>query len=295
MGSGLVGSSIAFLCAVNSLDDIVLLNRTKSKALGESLDISNAIPKNSDIIIKGTDDYSEITDSKLIIIAASTGVYSKNRNEIIDSQVEMIKKIGKEIKENCSSPLTLIVSNPVDVLTFYFQKETKIPRTKVIGIASSLDSSRFRLKLSQKLNIKNSQISDAIVLGEHGDSMVPIFSRVKIDGKNLSEIDSKIKAEISKKIRDYWISLRNYKSRSQFGIAKNTFDVIETIVKNQEISIPASVVLDGEYGEKEVSMGVPVTINANGISKIQEINLNQLEQELLKLSAKTIRENIKTI
>ena len=263
--------------------------------MGESLDISNAIPKNSDIIIKGTDDYSEITDSKLIIIAASTGVYSKNRNEIIDSQVEMIKKIGKEIKENCSSPLTLIVSNPVDVLTFYFQKETKIPRTKVIGIASSLDSSRFRLKLSQKLNIKNSQISDAIVLGEHGDSMVPIFSRVKIDGKNLSEIDSKIKAEISKKIRDYWISLRNYKSRSQFGIAKNTFDVIETIVKNQEISIPASVVLDGEYGEKEVSMGVPVTINANGISKIQEINLNQLEQELLKLSAKTIRENIKTI
>ncbi|NIM25153.1 MAG: lactate dehydrogenase [Nitrososphaeria archaeon] len=296
IGSGLVGSSIAFLCAVNSLDDIVLLNRTKSKALGEALDIANAIPKNSDITIKGTDDYSEISNSKLIVIAASTGIYLKSRNEMVEAQVEMIKNIGKNIKEKCSSPLTLIVSNPVDVLTYYFQKETNLPRTKVMGIASSLDTSRFRLQLSKSLQIRNSQISDAIVLGEHGDSMVPIFSKVKINGDLGSKrIDPKIKDKVWSEIRDYWIALRNYKSRSQFGIAKNTFDVIEAITKNQEISIPASVMLDGEYEEKDVCMGVPVTINENGISKIQEIDLDQSEQNLFKLSANTIRENIKSI
>ncbi len=215
---------------------------------------------------------------------------------MVEAQVEMIKNIGKNIKEKCSSPLTLIVSNPVDVLTYYFQKETNLPRTKVMGIASSLDTSRFRLQLSKSLQIRNSQISDAIVLGEHGDSMVPIFSKVKINGDLGSKrIDPKIKDKVWSEIRDYWIALRNYKSRSQFGIAKNTFDVIEAITKNQEISIPASVMLDGEYEEKDVCMGVPVTINENGISKIQEIDLDQSEQNLFKLSANTIRENIKSI
>lgn len=264
--------------------------------MGEALDISNAIPKNSDITIKGTDDYSEIANSKLIVIAASTGVYLKSRNEMVEAQVKMIKNIGKNIKEKCSSPIILIVSNPVDVLTYYFQKETKFSRNKVMGIASSLDTSRFRLQLSQKLQIKNSQISDALVLGEHGDSMVPIFSKVRIKGELGSKmIDSKVKDKVWSEIRDYWIVLRNYKSRSQFGIAKNTFDVIEAIIKNQEISIPASVMLDGEYGEKDVCMGVPVMINGDGLSKIQEIHLDKSEQNLFKLSADTIRENIQSI
>ena len=196
----MVGSSIAFLCASNSLDDIVLLNRTKSKAIGEALDISNAIPKNSDITIHGTDDYSEISNSDIIVIAASTGIYLKNRNEKIETQVEMIKEIGKKIKTNCQSPIILIVSNPVDILTYIFQKETNFSKNNVIGIASSLDSSRFRYFLSKKIGVKQSQISNAYVLGEHGDSMVPIFSKTKIKGKNVLEIiDSKQKEEIAKR------------------------------------------------------------------------------------------------
>ena len=116
----MVGSSIAFLCAANSLDDIVLLNRTKSKALGEALDISNAIPKISNITIKGTDDYSEISQSDVIVVTASTGIYLKNRNEMIDAQVQMIKEIANQIKLHCKSAKVLIISNPVDVLTYFF-------------------------------------------------------------------------------------------------------------------------------------------------------------------------------
>ncbi|MBW2472354.1 MAG: lactate dehydrogenase, partial [Deltaproteobacteria bacterium] len=291
-----VGSSIAFLCAVNSLDNIVMLNRTKSKALGEALDISNAIPKNSDYTVKGTDDYSEIKESDIIIVAASTGVYLKNRNEMIDAQVSMIKQIGKKIKENCTSPITLIVSNPIDVLTYFFQKETKFPREKVIGIASSLDSSRFRFLLSKYLNIKNTQISNSIVLGEHGDSMVPIFSKVKINDKvGLEMIEPELRNKISIEIRDYWKSLRNFKSRSQFGIAKNTFDVIKSISSKKEISIPASILLKGEYGQSDVCMGVPVSITKDGVSQIQHIDLDKQETESLNLSADAIRNNINSI
>ncbi|NOQ44147.1 MAG: lactate dehydrogenase [Nitrosopumilus sp.] len=296
IGSGLVGSSIAFLCASNSLDDIVLLNRTKSKALGEALDISNAIPKNSDITIRGTDDYSEITNSDIIVITASTGVYLKNRNEMIDEQVKMIKEIGKKIKKYCPSPIILIISNPIDVLTYFFQKETNFCKNNVIGIASSLDSSRFRYLLSKKIGVKQSQISDALVLGEHGDSMVPIFSKVKIKGKNVREIiDSKQKEDISREIRDFWKSLRNLKSRSQFGIAKNTYDVMESIIKNQTISFPASILLEGEFGEKNVCMGVPIKITSEGKIEIQSIDFDESEQKLFKLSAETIRNTIKSV
>lgn len=292
----MVGSSIAFLCASNSLDDIVLLNRTKRKALGEALDISNAIPKNSDITISGTDDYSEISNSKIIVIAASTVGYVKNRNEMVDAQVKMIKEIGKKIKTNCQSPIILIISSPVDVLTYFFQKETNFSRNKVIGIASSLDSSRFRYFLSKKIGVKKSQISDAYVLGEHGDSMVPIFSKTKINGKNLLEIiDSQQKEEITRETRDYWKSLRNFKSRSQFGIAKNAFDVIESIIKNQALSIPASILLKGEFGEKDVCLGVPIKITSKGSMEIQEMEFDEFERGLFKMSAQTIRNNIQSI
>jgi len=296
IGSGKVGTAIAFLCISTSLDDVILVNRTKDKAIGEALDISNAVPENSSVSIHGTDDFSKINDSDIIVITASTGIYLKSRTEMMDSQVIMIKDIAKKIKKYCPSATILIVSNPLDVLTFIFQNETKLSRNKVIGIASSLDSSRFRYLLSEKFKIKQSQITNAIVIGEHGDSMVPIFSRVKINKKNLLEmIDETEQKIITTEIQNYWKSLRIFKSRSQFGIAKNTFDVISSIIKNKELIIPASIVLNGEYGEKDVSMGIPVKINKDGIKEIIEIKLNQSESDLLKISAQTIRDCINSL
>ena len=296
VGSGKVGSAIAFLCVSNSLDDVLLVNRTKDKAIGKSLDISNAIPENSNVSIHGTDDFSKTSGSDIVVITASTGIYLKSRTELMDAQVKMIKEVANQIKKHCPFAIVLIVSNPLDVLTFVFQKETQLSRNKVIGIASSLDSSRFRYLLSEKFRTKQSQITDALVIGEHGDSMVPIFSRVKINEKNILEIiDEAEKQTISTEIRDYWKSLRIFGSRSQFGIAKNTFDVIRSIIKNDELIIPASIVLNGEYGEKDVSMGIPVKINKDGVKEIIEIKLNKSESILLKISAQTIRDYIKSL
>lgn len=219
-----------------------------------------------------------------------------DRTEMIGSQVKMIKEIASKIKQYCPDAIVLMVSNPLDVLTYFFQKESKFPRTRVIGIASSLDTSRFRYFLSEKFDIKQSQISDAIVLGEHGNTMVPIFSHAKIDGNSSLELlDLSQQQAITKDVREYWKYLRNYKSRSQFGIAKNTFDVIYSILKNKELNIPASVLLEGEFSQTDVSMGVPVIIDKDGISKIYEIELNDSEKESLKKSAQTIRNYIKSV
>ena len=293
MGTGRVGTSIAFLCVSNALDDVLLLNRSKDKAIGESLDIANAIPSTSKFSIRATDDYSQLVGSDIVVIAASTGVYAKDRTENIASQVTMIKEIAKKIQRYCPSAIVLVISNPLDVLTYFFQKATGFSRFKVIGIASSLDSSRFRYFISKKLSVPHSSISDALVLGEHGDSLVPIFSNASVDGKSLlSLINDDEKKSMTSDIRNYWRELRNYKGRSQFGIAKNAFDVIDAIVNGKEISISGSVVLEGEYGENNVAMGTPVKINQNGVTEIQKIKLDESELSMLKESAKKIRDDI---
>ncbi|MBT5200658.1 MAG: lactate dehydrogenase [Thaumarchaeota archaeon] len=294
VGTGRVGSSIAFLCVSNALDDVLLVNRSKEKAIGEALDIASAIPSHSKFSIRGTDDYSEISGSKIVVITASVGIYMKDRTENMALQVNMIKEIAAKIKQYCPSAIILLVSNPLDVLTYFFQKESSLPRFKVIGIASNLDTSRFRYYISETLSVPQSSISNALVLGEHGDSMVPIFSGVSVGGNPLfSMIDSR--DSITDDVRNYWKKLRNFKSRSQFGIAKNTFDVIDAILNKNEILLPASVVLEGEYGESDVAMGVPVKIDHNGISEIQHVKLDDTESSSLKKSSEKIRNYIQSV
>ena len=296
IGAGRVGSSIAFLCVSSGLDDVVLIDRTKDDAFGESLDLANAIPSTSKFSIDATDDFSKISGSDIVVVTASTGVYMQSRTENLTQQVSLIKDIGAKIKQYCPSAIVLIISNPLDVLTYFFQKETGFSRFKVIGVASSLDSSRFRLLVSKKFSVSQSDVSDAIVLGEHDSSMVPIFSKVSVKGKPLlTLLSDEEKNSMTQDVREYWKKLRKYKSRSQYGIAKNAFDILEAIKNSNILSVPACVVLEGEYQTNDVAMGVPVKINQNGISEICEINLNPEESSMLNLSSETIRNLITSI
>ncbi len=212
------------------------------------------------------------------------------RMEMLPEQITMIRDIAKKIKKFAPDSKILMVSNPVDVLNYIFQKETGISRENVIGVASSLDSSRFRYLLSKELEVKSSQIKNALVLGEHDDSMVPIFSVTKCNNKPVLELlnDSQID-KITRELRDYWKVLRKFKGPSIFGIAKNTVDMIRSIIKNKELSISASVMLDGEYGFSDVCLGVPIKIDKGNMMKIQEIDLAKSEQESLKRSGEVVK------
>ncbi|MBT7934466.1 MAG: lactate dehydrogenase [Thiotrichales bacterium] len=294
IGSGLVGTSIAFLCATNALDDILLIDHTKNKALGESLDITSSISSTSKYSIIGTDDYSKLTGSKIIVITASTKTNLKNRTENMSQQVNLIKDIAKKIKEYSPNAIVLIVSNPLDVLTYFFQKEAQIPRFKVIGIASSLDSRRFQYQIANNFCIPQTSITNALVLGEHGDTMVPIFSNVHVDGHFFSISDDK-QDVITCNVRNSWKMLRDYQCQSKFGIARNVYDVIDTILNKKEISVPVSIVLEGEYGENNVAMGVPTKINHAGVVEIKNMNFNPSEKNLFKKSSETIKNHIHSI
>ncbi|RDJ38697.1 MAG: lactate dehydrogenase [Crenarchaeota archaeon] len=291
IGSGRVGSALAFLCASNTLDDIVLVNKTESEAIGEAMDISNAIPKNSSITISGTSDFSKIRNSEIVVITASSGTYLKSRTEMIGQQVKMLQEISSEVVKFAPNSKVVVVSNPLDVLTYVFLRESKFPKNKVIGVASSLDSSRFQLLLAEELKANQSEIKDAIVLGEHGDSMVPVFSRAMCKDTPVEDLLSEEqKKSITLKLIGYWKKLRDYKARSVFGIAKNTYDVLESISKDKQISIPASVLLEGQYGISDVCIGIPVKISKNGVDGINEIKLSDFELDSLKKSAKIVKE-----
>ena len=296
IGAGRVGSSLAFLCVSNALDDVMLIDRTKDDAVGESLDLANAIPPTSKFSIDASDDFSKLSGSDVVVVTASTGVYMQSRTENLSQQVSMIKDIGQKIKQYCPNAIVLIISNPLDVLTYFFQKQTGFSRFKVIGVASSLDSSRFRFLISKKFSVSQSDVSNAIVLGEHDSSMVPIFSQVHVKEKSLlSILSNEEKNTMIKDVREYWKQLRKYKSRSQYGIAKNAYDILKTIKNSNTLYVPASVVLDGEYQTYDVAMGVPVKINQNAVSEISEIKLNPEESSMLNLSSERIKSLIKMI
>lgn len=287
---------MAFLAASTSLDNILLVNRTKTKAIGESLDISNAIPEGSSISVNGTDDYSLTKGSDVVVITASAGTYTKSRTQMIGDQVKMVKDIAKKIKTYTPDSKIIMVSNPLDVLTYVFLKESGFPRKQVVGVASSLDTSRFRYLLSKEFAVPQSEIKDALVLGEHGDSMVPIFSRAKKNQTPVLELLETIQIEqITENLRKYWTTLREYKSRSVFGIGKNTFDIVESMIKKKKLSIPASVLLNGEYGISDVCLGVPTKLSKDGLDSIDEIKLEESELNALHDSAKIIKNYIMTV
>jgi malate dehydrogenase len=292
IGSGKVGSAIAFLCGSFGLDDVTLINRNEKKAIGEALDISNAIPDASEMSISGTSDYSKIKDSQTVVITASIGTHIQSRSEIMLEQSKMIGGIAKNISKFAPESKILMVTNPVDVMTYVAQKEGGFPSKNVIGVASSLDSQRFKYLLSQEFGTDQSKITDALVMGEHDDSMVPIFSRAKFEDKPVTNLlDEQKKSKIMSDVRGYWKYLRDYKGYSVFGIAKNTFDIIRCMVKNEVLYAPASVLLDGQYGISGVCIGVPLTINKDGVTQIHSIKLAENEMDLLHQSANVVKNN----
>lgn len=267
-----------------------MLNSTKNKAIGESLDITNAIPTNSHITITGTDDYQLIRGSKVVAITASKGKITTSRTDLLANNISLIKKIVPKIKKYADDSKIVIVTNPLDVITYVATKETGFSREQVIGMGSSLDSNRFRYLLAKALEVNQSKIT-GLVIGEHGDSMVPIFSSATCDGKPVvGELDKTRISGITSELRNYWKILKTFKDASVFGAARNTFDIVKTIVKNERLEVPASVLLDGEYGLSDICVGVPLSISDD--IKINEISLTKSERKSLYRSAAIVRENI---
>jgi len=295
-GAGRVGATAAHLAAIKELGNIVIWNRTESTAKGIALDISESMSiEESDVDVIGTSDFSQTKNSD--VVAITMGAQRKegqSRDELLFINADMIKGVMEQLVKYSPKAIFIIVTNPVDVMIYLAYKISKLPKNKMIGMAGILDSARFRNFIGKRLNVSVDDVS-ALVLGGHGDFMVPLPNHVDINGVPLtqmlpkSEIDQMVErtrnggAEIISLMKD---------SSAFYAPAASLVQMIESIVKDKKRVLPCAAYLDGEYGLKDVFVGVPVKIGDDGVESVIELKLTDEEMDNLKKSAGKIKESI---
>ena len=289
IGAGQIGGTLAHLIGIKELvSEVVLFDVAPGVAKGKALDIAQSSSVDGfDVKFKGTDKYEDIKDSDVIIITA--GVPRKpgmSRDDLLGINLKIMKQVAIGVKNNCPEAFVICITNPLDVMVMAFQKYSKLPTNKVVGMAGILDSSRFKLFLSLELGVPVKQI-DAMVMGGHGDTMVPLPRFTKVNGKMLNDLisEGKISAEkvesINQRTRDGGAEIVKYleKGSAYYAPAASGVEMAISFLNDEKKVLPCAAHLNGEYGIKNVYAGVPVLIGIKGVEKIEEIQLDEKEKK----------------
>lgn len=297
-GAGKVGSTVAQLAAYKSFGDIVLFNRTLEKAQGLVLDLLESSPiENFDSKIVATNDYKDTKNSDVIIISA--GLPRKegmSREELLNENAQIMKTITEESVKYSKKAFYIVVTNPLDAMAYVAYKFGKLKREKVVGMAGTLDASRFNYFIASELKVPIKQVK-SLVIGTHGDAMLPIISKTTINGKPLTKFLSSNKInKLIERTRNAGAEIISYLKDSAFyAPASAVLQLAESVLLNKKETLPCSTYLKGEYGIKDTFLGVPVILGKNGIEKIVELKLNQEEKQSLIKSANSVKELIQQL
>lgn len=299
IGGGNVGATAAFIAAQKELGDIVLVDVVDGMPQGKSLDMNETGPiSRSDSRLTGTSDYSLISGSDVVIITA--GLARKpgmSREDLQKKNADIIKEVTENIAKFAPDSIIIMVTNPIDVMTYHAMKISGFDKCRVVGQAGILDTARFRFFIAEKLGISVEDIS-AMVLGGHGDSMVPLPRYTSITGIPLSEfcdqqtIDAMI--ERTRKGGGEIVGLLKTGS-AYYAPAAASVEMAESIMKDKKRLLPCSAYLSGQYGIDDIYIGVPVILGAGGVEKIIELKLEDNELEALQKSASIYKQQIEIL
>ncbi len=300
IGAGQIGGTLAHLIGLKKLvDEVVLFDVASGIAKGKALDIAQSSSVDGfDVKFSGTDNYEDIKDSDVIIITA--GVPRKpgmSRDDLLGINLKIIKQVSEGIKKYSPNSFVICITNPLDVMVMALQKYSKLPANKVVGMAGILDSSRFKLFLSLEFNVPVKDI-ETLVMGGHGDTMVPLPRFTKISGKSLDQLidDGKISKErleeIVQRTRDGGAEIIKFleKGSAFYAPAASGVEMAESYLKNLKKLLPCAAYLNGEYGVDKIYAGVPVIIGSKGVEKIEEFQLNELEKREFENSINAVKE-----
>ena len=289
IGAGQIGGTLAHLIGLKELvDEVVLFDVASGVAKGKALDIAQSSSVDGfNVKFSGTDDYQNIKDSDVIIVTA--GVPRKpgmSRDDLLSINLKIIKQVAEGIKKHSPNAFVICITNPLDVIVMAFQKYSNLPTNKVVGMAGILDSSRFKLFLSLELNVPVKEIK-AMVMGGHGDTMVPLPRLTKVSGKPLLDLvkEGKITSEklesINQRTRDGGAEIVKYleKGSAFYAPAASGVEMASAYLNDEKKILPCAAYLSGEYGIDGLYAGVPVVIGKNGVEKIENINLNEKEKK----------------
>ena len=293
IGAGQIGGTLAHLISIKELADVVLFDVVEGLAKGKALDIAQSTSvSGSNINLIGTSNYEDTKNSDVIIITA--GIPRKpgmSRDDLLGTNLKIIKQVAEGIKKTSPNAFVICITNPLDVIVMALQKYSGLPTNKVIGMAGILDSSRFKYFLSQELKVPVKSV-ESLVLGGHGDTMVPMPNQTKVDGKPLNQLIKKEKLDlIIERTRTGGgeIGKLLQKGSAFYAPAASGIEMAESYIKDLKKTLPCAAYLDGEYGVKNIYAGVPVIIGNNGVEKIIELPLNKDEKTNFDMSIKAVR------
>ena len=299
IGAGQIGGTLAHLLGLKEVaSEVVLFDVAAGIAKGKALDIAQSSSVDGfNVKFLGTDNYKDIKNSDVIIITA--GVPRKpgmSRDDLLGINLKIMKQVAEGIKSNCPDAFVICITNPLDVMVMAFQSYSNLPRNKVVGMAGILDSSRYKLFLSEELNVPVKQI-EALVMGGHGDTMVPLPGFTKINGTKLLDLieDGKVSKEkieqINQRTRDGGAEIVKYleKGSAYYAPAASGVEMAISYIRDEKKLLPCAVYLDGEYGVKNIYAGVPAIIGKNGVEKVEEINLQNNEKNEFNKSVDAVK------
>ena len=297
IGAGRVGSAAAFNILRYRISDVILVDISENLAVGEAKDMMQAAPAlEFDGKIKGTSDYSDIEGSELVIVTAGRARQpGMTRLELMNENAKIVRSIVREVAKYAPDCKLMMVTNPVDVMTYVAYKESGFERNRVFGMGNLLDTMRFRAYIASELNVSREDVR-ALVIGEHGDSMVPLVEYASVSGIPITKLLSK--EQIDKIVRltiSSGAEVIKLKGSTIFAPAVNIAIMADAVVKGRNRVMSVSTYLQGEYGFSDVAIGVPVILGRNGIEKILELELSPESRRRFEKSVLIIKEAIKKL
>lgn len=298
VGVGNVGATTAYSILNQGIcEEVVLIDVNKDKAIAEALDMQHSIYfMNRNMSIKAGD-YSDCRDADVVVITASAPMPkdSHNRLEMLAPSMRIIKDIVENIMANGFDGVFVVISNPVDIMSYYVWKLSHLPKNRIIGSGTTLDTARLCCELSKMYNLDAKSV-EAFVMAEHGDSEMVSWTSATIGGKSLSDVFADnadrtkdiTKEELLKRTKEAGWDIFNRKGNTCYGIASSATAIIKSILFNENRILPVSVGLSGEYGLNNIFLSVPTIINKNGAKEIVEIKLAEDENKLLQASAEVV-------
>lgn len=295
VGAGNVGATCADVLAYREIaEEIVLLDIKEGVAEGKALDIWQKAPINQydSRTVGSTNDYSKTADSDVVVI--TSGLPRKpgmTRDDLIETNAGIVKTVTENVIKYSPNAIIIVVSNPLDVMTYQAHITSKLPRAKVIGMAGILDTARYRAFIAEELNISPKEIQ-AILMGGHGDTMVPLPRYTTVAGIPVTELIAKdtLDAIIERTKFGGGELVKLMGTSAWYAPGSAAAQMVEAILKNQRRVFPVCIKLEGEYGIDDCYLGVPVILGKNGIEKVIELDLNAEEKELLEVSRGHVKE-----
>jgi malate dehydrogenase len=298
IGSGKVGASAALNCGLRELDnDLLLLDIVPGLPQGEAMDINhNLSERGLDCIARGSNNYEDMRNSEFIVLVAGVGRKpGMTRMDLLKTNAGIVKEISSKIANYSSQAMLIVVTNPLDPMTYLALKNTGINRKKVMGMGGMLDLSRFKSFIQDATQVSRDSIQ-AMVISEHGENMLPLTRFASIGGIPLNDFVPKEKTtEIFENTKNVAAEVIALKGATVYAPGNAVATMIEAVVKNKRSVIPVSALLEGEYGYQDVCIGVPAIVGKEGIQKIIELKLNNSEQNIFDKGINSIKEAIQAL